>query len=135
VTEYRGTFGTITLGVPRDVAIQPFVSILVPGFGDRADATSALFFSWRDEVVGRYRITFSDLGPKDSLFPQPVALPALEDAFNQGERFSRTFHKDLAELTKLNPLIGGHRYRIVVEVLTGASATFSSVTTEFVYQE
>ena len=128
---------TGTFSRPRDVAIQPFVSVVRPGFGDRVDRTTSLEFHWRDGRASRYTVSIFDLGPVG--FGNPTSGPLVNSPtstlLTTTERSKQFVSKDLKSFFSIaNPPQDNHRYRIEILVDTAAIDVLGTEVLELVYR-
>jgi hypothetical protein len=118
---------------PRGVAIQPFVAVDAPRFGDHVNRLTAVWVSWRDPQITRLRYQLYDLGTAEAP-TDPVSwnsdqwLLTVED---QDLRFA--FRRFGSFFDPGDAPAPGHRYRLVVEAVAGFT-TLSTTATEFTYK-
>jgi PKD repeat protein len=137
-TEYQITSGSgsVKFGRPRAIAIQPFVNVILPGFGDRVGDASPVHFAWRDGRAAKYEITVVDLGLAgfgNAGAGAPVGDP-IEASFTAKERLDQLVKKPFGKLFVGHSPQDNHRYRLEVRVLTGANETVSLDSVEVVYR-
>jgi PKD repeat protein len=136
-TEYSTGEGLRTLQRPRGVAIQPFVSVLGRGFGDRTSLGFGIVFMWRDLRASTARVEAWDLGPAETM--QPTATPVgqpITRLLDDVERASRRIGVSLGDFFPgFSFPTDGTRFRIKVTILAGDGKEIGHEQVELVYRQ
>jgi hypothetical protein len=104
---------------PRGVAIQPFVGIETPRFGDHVFRTSPVQARWRDRRVEQVLITIHDLGTANAPLPASILVNGISRALTPRERQVQTLKSTILGLFAGGPRPTiGHYYRVTVAVST-----------------
>ncbi|MGE5243270.1 MAG: S8 family serine peptidase [Betaproteobacteria bacterium] len=130
-----GTATPVAFHRPRGIAIQPFVGIEVPRFGDHVTAHEPVGVVWRDARVQRVRFELGDPDAQDS-FGQAATLntfsEVLSDEAARERAFDLTFGALFAPGTQAAQ---GKRYRITAEILDGSSDEISRTSIDVTFDD
>lgn len=110
--------GKRSFGQLRALAIDPFVQIESPRFGDYVRRTQSITVRWRDASVTRVRFTALDLGTSDVAPPAPPQVGQTARTLDARQKLGQTLSLGLTSL--IAQPTDGHRYRIRTEVLIGS---------------
>jgi PKD repeat protein len=136
-TEYAVAGGSSSFTRPRGLAIQPFLAITRPQFGERVRKGNALMFEWRDGRATRYRFTIFDQGNVffGTSLPGTVVVPQTSVTLTPQERNKQFVAQTLEHLfaTGSAPQ-DNHRYRIEVRLETATGGLLGREIVEMVYR-
>jgi hypothetical protein len=135
LTSYDDAGHDTPLGVPRDVAIQPFVNFSYPAFADWIKDPSPVIVTWRDPRAARLLVRIFDLG--STVIPgQSGTLVVERDLIpTADERNAQSLGKGFKELfTIAAPPADRHRYRLEVQLMTADDRLVSKDTVEVFYK-
>lgn len=120
---------------PRGVAIQPFVSLETPRFGDHVSRTSAVRFRWRDTRGDRFRISVHDLGTPAAPLNQPIAINTVQRTLSIPERQKQSIARTMLSLFAggARP-VAGRAYRITAAIVTVTGDELSSTSVDVFFE-
>jgi hypothetical protein len=115
---YRPTAGTsVRFDRPRGVAVQPFVSILSPRFGDQVTPGSNMTLAWRDPRVFRIRVRVFDLGTPGQIGAR-TQIATINKVLTNAQIARRAASFPFRFFLNGQPPATGHRYLFEIAVMT-----------------
>jgi hypothetical protein len=119
---------------PRGVAIQPFVSILSPRFGDAVPKTGAVAFKWRDSRVTRYRVRILDAGTPSAPADTPALVRTTTRTMTAKQRREKYVGRTLGAFFGSVAPQQGHVYRLEVTLITSGGEELSTTSIDVRYR-
>jgi hypothetical protein len=123
------------LARPRGVAIDPFVWIEAPRWGDHLQSGTAIVVAWRDFRAARLRIRVLDLGLGDTPPAEPAVVVSLDRPLTLVERGFRNVRQDFLDLFGFDFPEDGRRFRIEATIVLENADELATATVDVRYRQ